>query len=74
MFKKFAANHVIVIPGDDFMVDNFKWLGESGEDNKKKSSGPVFRLSFAAAQPDNIETGIQRLASTVQEIRRELLR
>jgi DNA-binding transcriptional MocR family regulator len=61
VFKVLAANGVIVVPGNDFMVP-----GCSGEEDK--AAGMTIRLSYAATLPGQIHKGVERLAKGLTEV------
>ena len=54
LFKVLAANGVIVVPGNDFMVPC--------STTQEVTAGMTVRLSYAATQPELIHEGVQRLA------------
>lgn len=61
LFKRLASVGVIVVPADDFHVDRLNQQNEIKTD-------VVIRLTYAAAQPQQIHDGIYRLAQGIEEI------
>ncbi len=59
LFKKLAADGLIVVPGGDFKV-NVPWENKPNHDLN-------IRLTFAAANKDKINEGIQRLKDSLSK-------
>ncbi len=68
LFEMFAAAGVIVVPSSDFYVASNS-SSNSASTNCSVASGdgnPAVRITFAAATPDQIRAGVQRMAAALR--------
>ena len=66
VFKILAKHAVIVVPGDDFRVQELSCTDDSRDSSESKEI--ALRLSYAASSADLIQTGVSRLVTGVKEI------
>jgi len=74
LFQHLAGHGVITVPGEDFYVDSIENISskKDSKNNKNikndevKSNPAIVRLTFAAANKDNILEGINRLIKGIQ--------
>lgn len=79
VFKRLAAQGVVVVPGDDFHVqpqgDEWGSEGPVASDTEGVTRGlrdPCVRLTFAAASEEKMHEGIRRLAVGLRQMKSEL--
>ncbi len=65
LFRKLAEAGVICVPGDDFLVPDVNAVIGRGSSSNREL---CLRVTFAAATPAQIRTGIEKLGNCIRDI------